>query len=382
MTSMPPARDALRRLRADQRADDGHARRPVRVVAAARGDTWNEFVASAGGSFLQSWQWGEFKRGQGWRVLRLMAWRGREPAAALQVLIKVIPWVGAFCYGAEGPVLQSEAWSGDSSALTTLLAEVRRRVAPCGGIVLTVDPLTSDAAVTQTLSTLGLRPSLNAVQPEATAVVHLNRAEEDLWRGLARDARYRIGRAQRDGVVVRPGNRADVPGFAAMIAETGRRKGFGVRDGTYLAQLVAMLEAEDCGAFMVAELHGALAGATVVSTFGQRALSLYTASDEMGRRVGVQHLLHWEAMLRARRSNCALYDFRGIGADGAREGLGGGLSFFKQRFGTEQQELVGAWDDVYRRHAYQVFLRSLDARRRGVRTLSRLLSRTGRRSGH
>src|SRR5207244_12222780 len=104
----------------------------MHVVVGSNRDAWNSFVAAAGGSFLQSWQWGEFKRQQGWRVLRLMALEAHEPRAAMQVLIRLVPVAGAFFYAAEGPVLPRGEWSGDGAPLAPFLRPAPRRSPPVG----------------------------------------------------------------------------------------------------------------------------------------------------------------------------------------------------------------------------------------------------------
>lgn len=71
---------------------------------------------------------------------------------------------------------------------------------------------------------------------------------------------------------------------------------------------------------MVAMQGEEMVGVTIVTTFGQRAASLYTASNAQGRTVGAQHVLHWEAMLEAKRAGCAMYDFRGVATTGDASG--------------------------------------------------------------
>ena len=348
----------------------------MEIVTGTNRDSWNSFVAEAGGSFLQSWQWGEFKRHQGWQVLRLMACEGGQPRGVMQVLMRVAPVAGAFFYAAEGPVLRPGAWSGDDTPLQALLGEARRRGALRGALTLRLDPLTSEPDAPAMLAAVGLRRSPTNVQPAATAVVDLDRSESELWGGLARDARYRVGRARKKGVTLRPGTDDDVDLFAGMLAETGSRKGFAVRGASYVRLLTRMLREQDSGVFLVAMLDDAMIGATVAATFGQRAASLYTASNDVGRTEGAQHLLHWEAILHARERGCALYDFRGVGAAGDDPfGAWGGLTFFKTRFGTRHEDLPGAWDDVYRPLAYKSFLLAQDVRRRAPGTLSMLAAR-------
>ena len=335
----------------------------MRVAVCTDRDAWNCFVATAGGSLLQSWQWGEFKRCQRWDVLRLVALEGQEPRAAVQVLARVIPFCGAFFYAPEGPVLSAQDWAAGAAPLPPLLAAVRRQGRSCGALTLRVDPLTAEPRAGEALSALGLRRSPENVQPAATAVVDLDKPEDELLARLEKGARYLVRHSQREGVVIRPGTEADVAPFACMLAETGRRKGFGVRNAAYLRRLEAMLLAENSGEFLVADLGGEAIAAMLTGTFGPRSAALYAAGNATARKVGAQYLLHWDAMLRARRLGCRLYDFRGVGAAGDPADHWAGMTFFKQRFGTRREELPGAWDDVYRPRAYQGFLLAQQARR-------------------
>ena len=335
----------------------------MRAAVCTDRDAWNRFVAAAGGSLLQSWQWGEFKRHQGWDVLRLVALRGQEPRAAMQVLARAIPLCGAFFYAPEGPVLYGQDWAAGAAPLPPLLAEARRRGRSRGAVTLRLDPLTAEPRAREALAALGLQRSPENVQPAATAVVDLDKSEDELLARLEKGARYLVRHSQRKGVAIRPGTEADLPLFARMLEETGRRKGFGVRNQAYLCRLEAMLRSEDSGEFLVADLGGEAIAAMLTGTFGPRSAALYAAGNATARKVGAQYLLHWEAMLRARRLGCRLYDFRGVGAAGDPSDHWAGMTFFKQRFGTRREELPGAWDDVYRPLLYQGFLLAQRARR-------------------
>lgn len=335
----------------------------MRVTVCASRAAWNDFVSGAGGSLLQSWQWGEFKRGQGWSVLRLVALEGPEPRAAVQVHARAVPGLGAFFYAPEGPVLPASDWAAGAAPLVPLLAEVRRRGRALGALTLRLDPLTCEPCAPAALAALGLRQAPENVQPTATAVVDLAPSEDELLRGLEKGARYLVRRSQRDGVTVRPGTEADIPAFAQMLAETGRRKGFSVRNEAYLRDLATMLQATDSGEFMAAEWDGQIAGAILTGTFGPRSAALYAAGNAVGRKVGAQYLLHWTAMLHAKARGCRVYDFRGIASAADPDVHWAGMTFFKQRFGTRREELPGAWDDVYRPLAYRGFLLAQRSRR-------------------
>lgn len=350
----------------------------MRVAVCTNRRAWDGFVADAGGSLLQSWQWGELRRRQGWQTLRLVALQGNEPRGAMQILARPFYGLGGFFYAAEGPVIADHDWAVGAAPLAPLLAEARRRARAYGALTLRLDPLSAEPAVPSVLAAHGLRRSPDNVQPAATAVVDLAKSEDDLLAGLDRGARYQLRYVRRKGVTVRDGDAADVPALARMIAATGQRKGFGIRNETYLRQLYDVLCARGDGDFYVAEMEGGTLASMIAVPFGPRYFALYAASNDVGRKLGAQYLLHWEAILRARIHGCLRYDFRGVGATANNTAQGWeGLTFFKKRFGTRREELPGAWDDVYRPVAYRGLLAA-----NNLRQAAPLRGKRGGRDGH
>ncbi len=325
---------------------------PVRVARCTDRAAWDAYVAQAGGSLLQSWPWGAFKRQQGWPPLRLVALRDGEPCAAMQVLTRRVPGVGAFLYAAEGPVLPAADWARGGAALGPLLTAARRYGQDIGALALRVDPLTPAVPAAVALAAQGLRRGPANVQPAVTAVLDLSPSEEALLAGFDRGARRLLRYARRDGVTVRVGTPADIVPFARWLAETGRRKGFGVRDEAYLRDLDATFASYNSGDFFVAECAGRPIAAMLAAPFGVRYFALYCASSAAGRRVSAQYLIQWTAIVHAKRQGCRLYDFRGMAATDDPADPWAGLSFFKTRLGARREEAPGAWDDVYRPLAY------------------------------
>lgn len=335
----------------------------MKVLPCADRAMWDLFVEGAGGGLLQSWRWGEFRRSQGWDVLRLMVLdedpsSGRTvPRAAAQVLVRTILPFGSFFYAAEGPVLAAEEWENGAPALAVLLESIRARGGARGALTLRVDPLIGLSSVPETLARHGLRRAQNNVQPEATAVVDLAPSEEELLTQLEKGARYLVRNARRKGSTMRLGDERDIPKLAHMILQTGQRKGFGIRNETYLRDLYRTLAPAGLADLIVLEVDGETVASMIGAGYGGRYCSLYAAGNSLGRKIGAQYLLHWEGMMRGKSLGCSLYDFRGVGAAEGDDHLAG-LTFFKGRFGSRREDLPGAWDHVYRPVPYDAFTKA------------------------
>lgn len=295
-------------------------------------DAWNAALAQAPtADLLQSWEWGEFKRHTaGWQPMRLVARRGDEALAGVQVLYRRV--LGApSLYAPRGP------WWRDETALAALVPALRRRLgfrAP----FLRVDPAIADA---KPLERLGFRLAPRQVQPRATIVVDLSPSPEQILAAFDRQVRYNVRLAERKGVEVIQGGKELVEEFWKLLADTATRKGFVERDRSYFMRLV-----EDFGAaapIFHARYEGQLVYAALMVEFGGTAYYLYGASGG-DRSVKPSELVQYRAMLWAKDRRATSYDMWGIPAHVTEDNPLYGVYRFKSGFGGKEAYYAGALD--------------------------------------
>jgi peptidoglycan pentaglycine glycine transferase (the first glycine) len=366
--------------------------RPALRVGLARADdagAWDRFVAAApSGHLLQSWEWGAFKAGQGWRPARLAVWDpdGAIVAAAGVLFRRPVPRVPiSVAYTPRGPVAPLDEAAPERVALEAgLHALCRRR----GAVFLKIEPNAPAGIDTaRALAAGGFRPA-RRIQPRRSIMLDLraDAPEDALLAAMKPKTRYNIRLAGRRGVRVRAArDEADVQRFYDLMTVTGQRDDFAVHSLDYYrdawrlfgpsgpgegdparpAATLLLAEHPDGGAAPIAGL--------MAFAFGAEAIYMYGASIERGREHMPAYLLQWEAMRWARARGCRRYDFWGIPDDpqaeappegenpNVRQGLWG-VYRFKQGFGGAEIEYTGAWDAVYRPLAYALYVRAMARR--------------------
>jgi lipid II:glycine glycyltransferase (peptidoglycan interpeptide bridge formation enzyme) len=160
-------------------------------------------------------------------------------------------------------------------------------------------------------------------------------------------ARYNIGLARRKGVTVQPVGREMLPEFHALYCQTARRNGFAPCGYSHVAALFQNLVSSPDHSellFLLAR-HGRdiLAGA-LVGISGKAANFLYGASANVKRNLMAPSLMHWEAMLHARKHGCTTYEMGAVspGVDPSHPFYG--LYRFKTGFGGRIEYRCGSWD--------------------------------------
>src|SRR5690606_16292281 len=78
----------------------------MKVHEVSQKDGWNEFVAkSEFGDILQTWEWGDVKKDELWRPIRLKVEDGNEVVGQALVLSRQLPMGFRLYYMPRGPVL-------------------------------------------------------------------------------------------------------------------------------------------------------------------------------------------------------------------------------------------------------------------------------------
>jgi CelD/BcsL family acetyltransferase involved in cellulose biosynthesis len=178
------------------------------------------------------------------------------------------------------------------------------------------------------------------VHRDGTFLTHrlaLDRSVDDVFAALhANQVRRNIRRAERAGVVIRPGvTEEDLTRvFYHLHTRTRHRLGVPVQPLRYFRLLWRRLLEPGHGTVLIAESGGVPVAAGVFLASREVCVYKYGASDERHWAVRPNHLVFWAAIRWAMARGCRTFDFgrTDLGDDGLRE--------FKSRWGTEEQPLT------------------------------------------
>ena len=302
------------------------------------------------GHFLQSSLWAAVKASWRWEAVCV---RGQDGAivGGMSVLIRKMPGLPyTLMYSGRGPVCDS----GDREtlqALTAGMAELAKRHRAYG---LKADPdiLSSDRGFVDTMKSLGWAhhpgdKNFDGVQPNYVFRLDVaGKSEDDLLAGFHSKTRYNLRLSARKGVTVRQCGKEMLADFSRIMAETGSRDGFIVRNQQYFETMMDAL-GDHCRLYMAFFENQPIAG-TLAIGFGDKVWYLYGASSNAHRNVMPNYQLQWAMMEWALERGSAVYDFRGVSGDLSEDNPLYGLYLFKKGFGGQLTEFCGELEIIYR----------------------------------
>jgi lipid II:glycine glycyltransferase (peptidoglycan interpeptide bridge formation enzyme) len=343
-------------------------------------EEWDRITPSLPGAHaLQSWEWGDFKSRWGWSARRLLWSQGDTPVAAAQILRRPIPrtpW--SFLYVTKGPALDY----ANPDLANQVLADLEDHACRTQALFIKIDP---DAprhygepqsgqpleppgqVMLKLLGQRGWRFSPEQIQFRNTVVVNLAPEPEALLEAMKSKWRYNIRLAERKGVTVRPGSRADLASFYHMYAETAARDGFLIRPEAYYQDVWQQFMQSGQAEMLLASIEGEIVAGLVLFFFGKTAWYMYGASTGQHRETMPNHLLQWAAICRARERGCLTYDMWGAPDVFAETDRMIGVYRFKSGFGGQVVQGLGAFDYPVNRALYWAFTAALPRLRAWMR---------------
>ncbi|MDP3685803.1 MAG: peptidoglycan bridge formation glycyltransferase FemA/FemB family protein [bacterium] len=338
---------------------------------------WDAFVREApGGSFLQSWAWGEFQRAAGFPIHRLVIASDNPNTrlvprslgeaghstpdslvGACLLLRRPLPLRRFSLYAPWGPVFKKDLPAADvAAAVSALAGAFRTRLR--GGVFARVElKLPKESGIADILKTAGFTSAERNIQPQDTRVLDLTQSEDALLRAMHPKARYNIRLAGRHGVVVRENTTPrGLRIFLDLAREVARRERFHYHPERYYEALLNALTPVGMLTLRVAEHQGIPLAAGLFVRFGDTMTYAHGASSSRRKHVMAPHLLHWESILQAKASDAARYDFFGVAPPGASVTHPWfGITRFKQGFGGVEEHYVGTADLVVDPTFYRLY---------------------------
>jgi peptidoglycan pentaglycine glycine transferase (the first glycine) len=327
-------------------------------VASPSDAEWNDSLATLPKAHvLQSWEWGDFKSQYGWQPTRRLWMDGEKARAATSILTRqAARGLASVTYVPKGPALDY----ADEPLVARVLADLEGAARRARSLFVKIDPdieinTAEGAAATSILRRRGWHPSSEEIQFRNTVCIDLTRSDDEMLAAMKPKCRYNIRLASRKGVVVRLGSHADLGLLYHMYSETAARDGFVIRPESYYEDAWGGFVQAGLAQPLIAEVEGEPVAMVIVYCFAQRAWYMYGASRTIHRDKMPNHLLQWAAMQWAKEQGCTIYDMWGAPNQMVESDPLWGVYRFKQGFGGELVEHIGAWDFPVSRLGYWVY---------------------------
>jgi lipid II:glycine glycyltransferase (peptidoglycan interpeptide bridge formation enzyme) len=323
-------------------------------------EPYNRFVAQhPSGSFLQSWQWGNWQEQLGHTAFRFFIKEGDEILLSAQVIKITVPRLKKYyLYIPYGPLINSRdevrGVRGENS-FDFFVEELKKKFPDA--IFIRIE--SKQALATDHYSLI----TTPHIQPGKTLVMDLSKTPEELLAGMHPKTRYNIKVAQKHGVkviaepIITPGYGLYLQEVLNVLVSTASRQGFKSHKPIYYKNLIDFLGMQMQGQSCRMEIYRAvlnqqLLAAAIMIDFGQTRTYLFGGTTETQKNVMAPYALHWQAMQDAKASNLLKYDFWGIET---AKGETPGFVRFKLGFGGETESFPEAKDLILNKKWYTIY---------------------------
>ena len=287
---------------------------------------WNQFIIKNNGSFLQSWQWGEFQESLGRKIWRL------EIAGSKGLIIKHnLPLGKSYLYCPRGPI----------GPIEMFLEKVKEIGQQEKSIFFKIEP--PEVCISRT------RLKIHTLQPQKTLILDITKPEEELLNQMHPKTRYNIRLAQKKGVTIEE-SKEKIDDFLRLSKETAQRDKFHLHPKKYYQKMLEVLGQEGMVKLFLAKYQNQIIVANLICFFGQTAVYLHGASDYSFRHLMAPYLCQWQAILEAKKQGFKYYDFWGID-----EEKWPGVTRFKKSFTGQEITYPGSFDLVSQPIWYKIY---------------------------
>lgn len=306
--------------------------------------------ALANGDITQTTYWGEVKKA-GWQYEGVYLEENGKITAAMLLLLRKLPVIKTtLAYCSKGPVCDVK----NKEVFTSLMEEAKPLVKKHKIFSVKLDPevLCTDEtkAYFKNLGfkvKCGLKHLHDYAQPKFNMLM-LNlkgKDEETVMAELDRDTRYKIRKAERNGVTGYYDNSPEaIAKFHEIYKITAIRDSFSYRGEDYFQNMLKSVPHENIRVYFTKHEEDVLSAAIAVKS-GDKMWYMYGASSNEKRNLYPNYVMQWSMIKWALECGCDRYDFGGIFNIDDDDGL----YRFKKGFCGENGllEYLGEIDMVY-----------------------------------
>ena len=330
--------------------------------------TWQKFFDAAGSpSFLQSWEWGEMERKQGYEIYRFGLYDNNN-LVAIALVIKINSKRGKFLFVPHGPLSNlKDQESMIKTSLKTFKTYLMDLAEKTGCSFIRLSPLLADNEDNRKMfSDMGFKTAPIYMNAEDSWILPIDKTEDELLAGMRKTTRYLIRKAVRDRVVVtRSDDEKDIVGFLKVYKETAERADFVAFSDQYIRdEFKTFNDVDNVLIFTAKHNNKTLAAAIILFS---DSTAFYHQGASIHSKIPAPYFLQWEAIKEAKKRGCRYYNFWGIKIPNRTPKNWDGLTMFKTGFGGYEAKYIPTQDFILSPKYYFTFVcEKILAWKRGV----------------
>lgn len=299
-------------------------------------EEWNGFVKQNHGSFLQSYEWGQFQKKYGREVQYLGVCENQKIMAGTLLIKYPLPLSKFYFFSPYGPVVHQPL----------LFSEIKKQAAKEKVIFWRYEHqiLTGSKEVKD-------------VHPKYTWMLNLqNKTSEQLLKEMKPKTRYNIRLAEKKGVEVRTStDLADINIFYGLIQQTADRQKIGIFPKKYYQTMLSNLASNGFLKIYLAEYQGQVLAANLMVFFNKTVTYLHGGTSYEHHEVMAPQLLQWQAIQDAVHGGYHEYDFFGIAENDNPQHPWAGITRFKKGFGGQSKKYSGTYEISLNKIWYNIY---------------------------
>jgi len=307
-------------------------------------DVFNQVVSHP----LQSWEWGEFRKKTGMKVIRLGLFKKETLINGFQLTIHPLPLTN-YTIG----YLPKTAMP-DKEVIKELFKIGQENNCLFIKLEPNVKKATSD---TQHATRKMLIPSSQSLFPKYTFELDLTRPEKKILSLMKPKTRYNIRLSQKKGVqVIKDNSRQAFEAYFKLLWQTTQRQKFYAHTRDYHRKMWETLSGTDLYHLFLAKYKGKVLAAYVFFIFKDVLYYPYGGSSREYREVMPPYALFWEAIRFGKKMGCQTFDMWGTpGPNPDSQDPWYGFHRFKLGFGPKLVEFIGSYDLIINPKIYPLF---------------------------
>lgn len=325
----------------------------MKIVTVTDRKKWDDFIKSHPESnFLQSWNFYEFHKSRGKKIVRRAALNDKDEIIAAYAGVVETAKRGTYLAIAGGPIMDF----AKSTVVKAIFADIKETGKKEKCVFARVRPqLELSQKSLNLMKDLGLKKAPMYLSVEYAGILDLSKTEEEILAGASQGFRRKLRKAEKNDIEITADAKPEsIKEFCKLEKKHAERQKYVAFSGDFLKKQFEAFAENDEVLIYTAKKDGEILAQNFMIFYGPEASYHYGVSSELGTKYSAAPLLHLEAMREARKRGMMRYNLWGIVGQNETQHRFYGVSEFKRSFGCEELKYTPAHDMILQPLKYQI----------------------------